>query len=553
MDKIKKLPLRDFTKFCMSIAAVPSSYLSGLTMEEQLLWLCSFLTNEVIPTVNNNGEAVEELQALYVELKNYVDNYFDNLDLQEEVNTKLEDMAQSGELAELISQYLESQAVIGFNTNSSLAGATNLANGSFARTYGKDTYNDGKGAFYKIRTRLNSDVPDGDNIIALTNTENLVAEKMPDYRLNQAETKITSLENQMNKVKRGSIICIGDSIGVGWTPSGTVQSWITKLKNKLNYNNTNFYSNAYGGTGFYATGDDKNFLTLLQELNNSISDKDSVTDIIVVGGTNDNAAAITYANITSGIENFVTYAKTTYPNAKIHVGCIAYFGTTGAFSNRLNIINKTLPAYKHIIDLHEDYIYNCEYILHDTQYLASDNVHVKENGQNEISNCIYCNLNGTSYQMPVHDLGEGFNRPPIVSYNLTNNVSYNSGKINVSKKVQNNTTIYGIGGNTIYPNSITTENGRIMLSQMTSIHESSAYNFFNFQMLPFAFSRPIMVTINSNNKYLQIPATLEYNRDYNSTIDSSNNYLYINLYQYYSNITELYVPYQEFAVDTISY
>ena len=62
----------------MSIAQVPTSYLSGLTIEEQLLWLCSFLTNEVIPTVNNNGEAVEELQELYRLLKDYVDNYFDN-------------------------------------------------------------------------------------------------------------------------------------------------------------------------------------------------------------------------------------------------------------------------------------------------------------------------------------------------------------------------------------------------------------------------------------------------------------------------------------------
>lgn len=183
MDNVKKLPLRDFTRYCMSIAQVPSSYLSGLTLEEQLLWLCSFLTNEVIPTVNNNGEAVEELQALYVELKNYVDNYFDNLDIQEEVNTKLEEMAQSGELAELISQYLEAQAVIGFNNCESLSEAVNLANGSFARTYGKTTYNDGYGAFYKIRTRTNADDPDGYNLIELTNTENLVAERVYDLTL----------------------------------------------------------------------------------------------------------------------------------------------------------------------------------------------------------------------------------------------------------------------------------------------------------------------------------------------------------------------------------
>lgn len=86
-------------------------------------------------------------------------------------------MAQNGELTELISQYLESQAVIGFNTTSALTQATNLANGSIARILGRNQYNDGYGAFYKIRQVLNTDIIDDINIIAL-HDENLVAEKI---------------------------------------------------------------------------------------------------------------------------------------------------------------------------------------------------------------------------------------------------------------------------------------------------------------------------------------------------------------------------------------
>ena len=104
MKDIEKLNYRPFTRFCMSIGAVPSSYLAGLSIEEQLLWLCSYLEKEVIPAVNNNGEAVEELQNLYVELKNYVDNYFDNLDVQEEINNKLDVMAEDGTLDQIINQ-----------------------------------------------------------------------------------------------------------------------------------------------------------------------------------------------------------------------------------------------------------------------------------------------------------------------------------------------------------------------------------------------------------------------------------------------------------------
>lgn len=83
---------------------MPSSYLVGLTYEEQLLWLCDYLQNTLIPTVNNNGECVTELQNLYLQLKNYVDNYFTNLDVQNEIDTKLDEMATDGTLANIINQ-----------------------------------------------------------------------------------------------------------------------------------------------------------------------------------------------------------------------------------------------------------------------------------------------------------------------------------------------------------------------------------------------------------------------------------------------------------------
>ena len=173
--------LKPFTKFIYTIGELPTSYLMSMTYEEQVLEAIRYIKEEIIPTVNINALATTELQQKFVELVNFVETYFDDLDIQEEVNTKLDEMAESGELAELVSQYLESQAIIGFQTSNNLKNATNLANNSIARTLGNITYNDGKGAFYKIRTRLNSDAPDNYNIIELVNTQNLVAEIMPDY------------------------------------------------------------------------------------------------------------------------------------------------------------------------------------------------------------------------------------------------------------------------------------------------------------------------------------------------------------------------------------
>ena len=74
--------LRPFTRFCCTIGNLPTGYMESLTYEEQLIWLCNYLENVVIPAVNNNAEAVKELQDLYVVLKDYVDNYFNNLDVQ---------------------------------------------------------------------------------------------------------------------------------------------------------------------------------------------------------------------------------------------------------------------------------------------------------------------------------------------------------------------------------------------------------------------------------------------------------------------------------------
>ena len=187
--------LRPFTKFLMTIGELPSSYLVSMTYEEQLLWFCNYLQNTVIPVVNNNGEAVEELQNLYIELKEYVDNYFENLDVQQEINNKLDDMAESGELEAIIAEYLSLGALFVYDTIDDLAAAENLTAGSSCYVLGDDIYNDGKGAFYKIREITISDVIDGFLIVAITNTEDLIGERLPNYYINDLQDQIDTINN----------------------------------------------------------------------------------------------------------------------------------------------------------------------------------------------------------------------------------------------------------------------------------------------------------------------------------------------------------------------
>lgn len=91
--------LKPFPKFCYSIGYIPTSYKVSMTYEEQLVWLCDYIKNTVIPTINNNSHVVEELQY-------FVEHYFDNLDVQTEINNKLDAMVLDGTLAEVINEQL---------------------------------------------------------------------------------------------------------------------------------------------------------------------------------------------------------------------------------------------------------------------------------------------------------------------------------------------------------------------------------------------------------------------------------------------------------------
>ena len=63
--------------------------------------------NKIIDNVNLSGEQVENLTNAFIQLQNYVNNYFDNLDVQDEIDNKLDSMAQDGTLTTLISDYMQ--------------------------------------------------------------------------------------------------------------------------------------------------------------------------------------------------------------------------------------------------------------------------------------------------------------------------------------------------------------------------------------------------------------------------------------------------------------
>lgn len=331
----------------------------------------------IIAKVKEYVQKTEAAEISYQALKSYVENYFDNLDVQEEIDNKLDEMLQNGELASLIAQFLSTESLLVFNTIADLVAATNLVNGVSVMTLGNTVYNDGETNLYKVRTLTSSDVIDGVNIIALTNYPTLIAEKL---------TKTVDTGKKY--------VFIGDSYLAGWTDDqGTITDYGTIFKNRLGLTeNVDYFKSAVGGTGFGHMNNDKNFSIMLQDLAGTMTTEqtESITDIFVMGGFNDIYATAT--EIYDGAVAFMNTAQTYFPNADVHVGIIGWSRDKDLitrFADR--VLNNVLRVISTYPKAH--YMNNIETSLIDKTLIDTGGNHPNANGQIEIANNIFKYIN----------------------------------------------------------------------------------------------------------------------------------------------------------------
>ena len=354
MKTINTLP--PFKRFCVTIGNLPSSYVDSMSYYECLMWLCKYLKDTVIPAVNENAEAVNELI-----------NWFNNLDVQEEINNKLDQMAESGELQEIIASYLNVNSILAYNTLADLKGAENIVEGSFVRTYGKTTYNDGLGSLYKIRTLTSGDVVDEKNIVALTNSETLIAEKI----------------YQRDPYNNKKYLFIGDSIAYGYQGEGVdpIEGFYAKVIDSYNLNATIVCLPGYGFLGLNNTNKWEDLVA-----NANLKNKEEYTDIIIMGGDNDSIAnATTFRN---AFASTINYLKTNFKNATIHVGCIGRAKTYSTEGSFIEYIKRDKIYKTESIKYGCKYIDNAFNILHKQSYFISDNVHMNVNGEKQLAYCL---------------------------------------------------------------------------------------------------------------------------------------------------------------------
>ena len=102
--------IQPFRFWCQHV--LPAVYDDSLSYYELLCKVVAKL-NETISLANTTSDGFEQLT-------NYVNTYFDDLNVQNQINNKLDSMAQSGELAEIINEQIfnELTSKIGENTAS---------------------------------------------------------------------------------------------------------------------------------------------------------------------------------------------------------------------------------------------------------------------------------------------------------------------------------------------------------------------------------------------------------------------------------------------------
>ena len=154
--------------------------------------------------------------------------------------------------------------------------------------------------------------------------------------------------------------------------------------------NTDDVRKYYGGARFSANASNNTFLALL---NDTAYPFDYFTDIVVCGGYNDHSYS--ESDILNGISAFITRAKTKYPNAKIHIGCVAYNkegNGEGAEPNwetyRSQIINMVIPTYQKCVEYGAHYLNNVEYWLGESGLTPSDGYHPSEAGNRSIARAL---------------------------------------------------------------------------------------------------------------------------------------------------------------------
>lgn len=171
---------------------------------------------------------------------------------------------------------------------------------------------------------------------ALTNTEYWSVYGASSGAILDLQTRMDAVETEIeyqHTLHERKYVLIGDSYG---TTYGSVVGWKDQFISRLGLSASDYYAACENGYGFYA-----GFESLLDTL----PDDDDVTDVLIIGGTNDiQYVANNKATLISQIGSCIAKANTKYPYARVHVGwCSSVFKPD-------SIVLNDLPTCRQVIE-----------------------------------------------------------------------------------------------------------------------------------------------------------------------------------------------------------
>lgn len=255
MNKFEFKNLTPFKCFVLENFPFIEADFDGLT-EWQLFCKISKEINKIINSQNTVGNEMEILSQAFIDLQNYVNNYFENLDVQEEINNKLNEMTESGELQNILLNYTKISKI--YHTFDELIQDQNLINGQIVKVLGQHNINDGGDCYYYITNQIN-------DLQFSTNTPNLYA--------------MVLYTNELNPILFG---CYGDGIH---DDTENLQNAITFCQNnkiKLSSPSNKIYliSNTINLTGNYLFIDFNNSTIKLSNEFNLLKDSAIYIDML---------------------------------------------------------------------------------------------------------------------------------------------------------------------------------------------------------------------------------------------------------------------------------
>ena len=138
MANIKKLPL--FVRCVIQNFPFIEEDFDALTNYQLISKVVEYL-NKVISSQNEVIDETNALSAAFQQLHDYVENYFDNLDVQEEINNKLDAMVEAGTLQEIITAYIQANTAWCFDTVADMKNNFNIVYHNQILTNIQETFN----------------------------------------------------------------------------------------------------------------------------------------------------------------------------------------------------------------------------------------------------------------------------------------------------------------------------------------------------------------------------------------------------------------------------